>query len=273
MLRQTNYQETINKQNETNNKKMSQFRYNNYYKYSGRYRSRMLQMNRNDSSIDNISSIDENNGVNEKSNNQALLIGKIDIYHKQLGPGRSLVQYNTNNKGSVMIDDDVDSDRYPSWFLLSFNPHHNQSQPSTPLKALTSSSSIKVYSPIQRRQSEIYDSPKIILADYMQQSERSPYNNNIINNLQQNRYIQKEKINFPQYLLKLQQSEELPSVDILSLPDRVIMSSELSINQIITEREKKETSISLEAEEGDVDDDIDNDDNDDHGIDKIDNVS
>jgi hypothetical protein len=301
MLTQTNNNEIIIKQNDimliANNNKMGNFRNNNYFKYSGRYRSRMLRMNRNDSSINNISSIDEKNEVNENnsSNNQASLSGNIDIYHKQLGPGLSLVQCNTNDEGSVMIDDDIDSDRYPSWFLLSVNHHHNQSQLLTPLKALAT--------------------------DYIQQSERSPYNdndskiramlkqplikkefnnnssnhnddvydnqlnynnnessytsddNNIINNLQHNLPIQKEKIDFPQYLLKLQQSEKLPSVDILSLPKRVVISSELSINLINTQKEIKVTTSSLKKEDGDDDDDIDNDDNDDHGIDNVDNIS
>jgi hypothetical protein len=311
---------------------MGNFSHNNYFKYSGRYRSRMLRMNRNYSSINKISSIDENNEVNENnsSNNQALLSGNIDIYHKQLGPGLSLVQCNTNDEGSVMIDDDIDSDRYPSWFLLSVNHHHhhNQSQPLTPFKALTSSSSLPLksyyrdpilkqtselplsssYSSNQRSQRKIYDSPKMILAENMQQqsnrplSERSPYksnnskirafstlrktmlrqflikkefNNNRKNNddvynnhlyynidnssysnngnnnsntVQHNFPIQKEKINFPRYLLKLQQSEKLPSVDILSLPKRVVISSELSINQINTQKEIKVTSSSLDEE-------------------------
>jgi hypothetical protein len=318
MLTQSNINETIIKQNEkmliTNNNNVSQLRYYNYYKYSGRYRSRMLRMNKNDrnySNINNIPSIDENNEGNENndSNDQALLSHKIDIYHKQLGPGRSLIQNNTNSKGGAMADDDIDSDRYSSWFLLTSYHYHNQSQPFTTLKALPSSSS-SLYVPIQRRQSEFNYSPKMFLADYMQQSsnrplsDRSPYNssnnkskimafstlrktmfkqslikkefiNNSINNdvynnhlynnskeisnsndynnnrtnIQQNLPIQKEKIDFPQYLLKLQQSEKLPSVDILSLPERVVMSSELSINQINAQKEMKVNTVSLEEEE------------------------
>ena len=305
LLRQTNDQETINKQIDilpkANNKKMSQFK---YYKYSGRYRSRMLRMNRNYSSINNISSIDENNEVNENnsSNNQALLSGNIDIYHKQLGPGLSLVQYFTNDKGSVMIDDDIDSDRYSSWFLLSFNHHHNQSQPLTPLKALTTDyiqqserspyndndSKIRAFSTLRKTMLKqplikeefnnnssnyndaVYDNQ---LNYNSNESSYSSDDNNVINNFQQNLYILKEKINFPRYLLKLQQSEKLPSVDILSLPKRVVISYELSINQINTQKEIKVTSSSLEKEEGDVDDDIANNDNDDHGIDNVDNLS
>ena len=192
MLTQSNNNETVIKQNDI---MLSQLRYYNYYKYSGRYRSRMLRMNKNDrnySNINNIPSIDENNEGNEyiNSNDQELLSHKIDIYHKQLGPGRTLVQKNTNSKGGAMVDDDIDSDRYPSWFLLTSYHYHNQAQPLTTLKALATSSSYStdlvsiqasalpsssssLYVPIQRRQSEINDSPKMFLADLSSLSERS----------------------------------------------------------------------------------------------------
>ena len=73
--------------------------------------------------------------------------------------------------------------------------------------------------------------------------------NNNSTSIQQSVLIQKEKIDFSQYLLKLQLSEKLPSVDILSLPERVVISSELSINQINAQKEMKVSTVSLEEEE------------------------
>jgi len=281
--------------------------FNNFYKYSGRYRSRMIRMkilakkrlnkNNNSNNIPHIifPSIDENeeNEIDDDNKN--------DFYHQHLGPGRSLIYNNNNinNKGN----DDIDN--YLPWFLLTSDHHHkshhqqqhqplhhdmfhhhHQSKPMTTLQVLTLSSSSSSYSPLplQRRSSKIYDSPKMIHVDHIQQqlsgqqqqqqqysstnvleqtllkktkintistlrhtmlrkslikkeinNKSNSYYNNDNNNNNQNYYnIHKEKINLPQYLLEIEQSEKLPSVDILSLPEHVIIASELSINQIIT---------------------------------------
>ena len=244
---------------------------NSHYKYSGRYRSRILRMNNSKNPIVVFPSIDEN--VNEKNNISKSLPQEMDIYHKQLGPGSSLVKDSNGITIGIPEGDGV-SELNTSWFLLTPNRlnHTNTTMPfSRALIPLSSSSSpfksnsidLSTVSDSQNNSNRLsnrspFDNSKInplsiLRKSILQQSfvkndlrmisnsnsfEETNYSmkdssrNSNINNFVMD-HIYKEKINLPQYLLEVKQYEKIPSLDILSLPEHIVMSSELSTNEIL----------------------------------------